>query len=74
MLISVLKASFLLVVLVMSLIHSKINGNKSPKYGLIDSALILLISLITFKIADTKVEVARSPSSFLIKHNKIDVE
>jgi hypothetical protein len=38
------------------------------------SLLILEISEITFKIADTKADVARSPSNFEIKHLRIDVE
>jgi len=58
----------------MSFIHSKIRGKRSPRYGLIASALILEISEITFKIAETKEDVALSPSNFLIKHKRIDVE
>lgn len=72
--ISVRIASLRLVLEVMSLMHSKISGNKSPKYGLIASALILEISEITVRIDDTSVEVALSPSSFLIKQSKIEVE
>lgn len=67
-------ASFLFVELVMSFMHSRIKGNKSPRYGFIASALIFEISEITVKIEDTSVEVALSPSSFLIKHSRIEVE
>jgi len=72
--ISVLIASFRLVLDVISLIHSRIRGNKSPKYGLIASALIFEISEMTVKIDDTIIEVDFSPSNFLIKQRRIDVE
>lgn len=72
--ISVFIAIYLLSVELKSLIHSKIRGNKSPKYGLMDSLLIFEISDITFNMADTKAEVARSPSNFCIKQDNIEVE
>ena len=71
---SVRTASFRLVLDVISLMHSRMRGKRSPKYGLIASALIFEISEITFKIAETKVDVALSPSSFLIKQRRIEVE
>ena len=54
--------------------HIRHNGNKSPKYGLIASELTFAISQITLRMADTNAEVALSPSNFLIRHDKIDVE
>ncbi len=72
--IKVLTASFLLVLEVMSLMHSRIKGKRSPRYGLIASALILDISEITFRMAETNVDVAFSPFSFLIRHKRIEVE
>jgi len=57
-----------------SFTHSRMSGRRSPRYGLIASALIFDISDMTVNIDDTSVEVARSPSSFLIRHNRIDVE
>jgi hypothetical protein len=65
--ISVLIASFRLVLDVISLIHSRIRGNKSPKYGLIASALIFEISEMTVKIDDTIIEVDCDYSSCEIK-------
>ena len=54
--------------------HIRHKGNKSPKYGLIASELTFAISQITLRMADTNADVALSPSSFLIRHDKIEVE
>jgi len=54
--------------------HSSMRGNKSPRYGLIASALIFEISEITFKIAETNVDIPLSPSNFLIRQSSIEVE
>jgi len=67
-------ACCLLSVELKSFMHSRIRGKSSPRYGLIASLLIFDISEMTFRMADTNAEVARSPSSFLIKHLRIAVE
>jgi len=54
--------------------HSKISGNSSPRYGLIDSLLIFANSEIPVRITETNDDVAFSPSSFLIRHFNIDEE
>ena len=57
-----------------SLRHMRQRGKRSPRYGLMASLLTLAISEITLSVAETKADVARSPSSFLIRLAKMDAE
>jgi hypothetical protein len=71
---SVIIAYFRFIVELWSLMHSKISGKSSPRYGFIDSLLIFASSEMPVSITDTNDDVAFSPSSFLIRHFKMEEE